>query len=400
MILSTMFSFAVIGLFVSTLGVILPHIQDYYHLNDTKVSLVFLAGPTGYVFAARLNHVIHVKLGQRGIAIIGPVIQVISAAVTATHPPFFGLLLSLALGGFGYGLLDGSWCAWAGAMERANFVSGLLHGSFSVGAGLGPIMAAQLLEQTSAQWFHWYYLLAAISVVEAVVLPAAFRSEDAKRYREYERRHPEATQTVKASAIFTYRATWICAAYLLVDVGTESAISGWIVSFMMRVRHASPNLSSLCSSGFWGGTAIGRVVLGGVTDKYGLRRSIIVYLIFAMFFQAIFILVEGWAASAVLITMIGFACGPLFPSCIVQLTRLLPTGLHVAAVSYVAAIGQVGGALLPFVLGALSQRLGLQVFGIMIALQLFVCLLLWTLLTSRGLEARSVRAEVTGEHAD
>jgi hypothetical protein len=38
--------------------------------------------------------------------------------------------------------------------------------------------------------------------------------------------------------------------------------------------------------------------------------------------------------------------------------------------------------LLPFGLGALSQWLGLQVFGTMIAVQLGLCLLLWILLTS------------------
>ncbi|KAH7324686.1 major facilitator superfamily domain-containing protein [Stachybotrys elegans] len=380
MIAASMFSFAVIGVFVSTIGVILPFIQDYYQLNDTQVSLVFLAGPVGYVMAARLNHAIHVNLGQRGIAVIGPLVEVVAALITALHPPFPALLMSFALGGFGYGLLDGSWCAWAAVMDRANFVSGLLHGSFSAGAGFGPIMAAQLLEGGGA----------GVSLVEAVCLSYAFRNEDAERYIKHERlQQVGASPATKMSKIFVYGATWLCAAYLLVDVGTESAVSGWIVSFMMRIRHASPSLSSVCSSGFWGGMALGRVVLGGLTDRIGLRRGIIIYLLCAIVLQCLFVLVEGLVLSAVIITSIGFFCGPLFPSCIVQLTKALPPQLHVAAVSYVASIGQVGGALLPFGLGALSQWLGLQVFGTMIAVQLGVCLLLWIMLTSPRLTAPS-----------
>ncbi|KAI9154859.1 Bypass of stop codon protein [Paramyrothecium foliicola] len=404
MIVTAMFSFAVIGLFISSIGVILPYLQDYYGLDDTKGSLIFLAGPAGYVMAARLNHSIHVRFGQRGIAAMGPSIKLVSALVTALHPPFPLLLLSFAIGGFGYGLLDGSWCAWAGAMERANFVSGLLHGAFSAGAGLGPAMAAQLIEGASVSWYHWYSLLAVVSLVEGIILTYAFRREDSKKYREYERRHMEDTQETKASAIFTYRATWMCAAYLLVDVGTESAISGWIVSFMLRVRHASTSLSSLCSSGFWGGMAVGRVVLGGVTERIGLRRGVVIYLLCAMLLQVLFVLVEGRALSAVLVTSIGFLSGPLFPSCIIQLTRLLPPELHIAAVSYVASIGQVGSAILPFALGALSQWLGLHVFGIVIALQLATCLLLWMALTSpsisRSYSSLGQHEDVVEEHED
>jgi hypothetical protein len=56
----------------------------------------------------------------------------------------------------GTGLLDGSWCAWAGSMDNANTISGLLHGSFSVGAAIGPVLANLLAE---IKWYYWYYLL-------------------------------------------------------------------------------------------------------------------------------------------------------------------------------------------------------------------------------------------------
>uniref|UniRef100_A0A0B7JXD6 Major facilitator superfamily (MFS) profile domain-containing protein n=1 Tax=Bionectria ochroleuca TaxID=29856 RepID=A0A0B7JXD6_BIOOC len=375
---AAMYSFALLGLFVSTTGVMLPRMEAFYHLNDVQVSLCFLAGPVGYVISAQLNHSIHLRFGRRGIAVVGPIFQILSAALTAMHPPFPIVLASAALGAFGAGLLDGSWCAWAGRMENANLISGMLHGSFSLGAGCGPVLA-ELVLSGNKPWYSWFYVLTALSIFELFILPFAFRHENAEKYHN---RRPDDTAEEtheKLSKIFQYKSTWICALYLLIYVGTESGISGWIVSFMLRVRHSSTQHASTCSSSFWIGMAAGRLILGLLTDRVGVKRATNGYIVCALVFQILFVTVEGQVASAILIALVGFFCGPLFPSCIILLTRLLPRDLNVAAVSFVASVGQIGGAFLPFGLGALSQLIGLGVFGVVIVIQLFCCLVLWIL---------------------
>jgi fucose permease len=156
---AAMFSFVVLGLYTSSIGVILPHLETHYGLSDGQVSFTFLAWPIGYVLAAQLNDVLHSRFGQRGIAIIGPLTHVIFALGASAHPPFILFLVFIAVGAFGAGLLDGSWCAWAGAMERASLVSGFLHGSFSVGAATGPLLADALIVPGKRPWYTWYYVL-------------------------------------------------------------------------------------------------------------------------------------------------------------------------------------------------------------------------------------------------
>jgi fucose permease len=158
-IAATMYSFAVIGLFTSTIGALLPSISHHYALNDTRVSLIFLLGPIGYVFAAQTNAYIHTRFGQVGVATIGPIFHIVSAGVIALHPPFPVLLLSFIFAAIGTGLLDGSWCAWAGGMSKANTISGMLHGSFSVGAAVGPFLAGALMIKGLRPWYEWYYIL-------------------------------------------------------------------------------------------------------------------------------------------------------------------------------------------------------------------------------------------------
>jgi fucose permease len=72
------------------------------------------------------------------------------------------------------------------------------------------------------------------------------------------------------------RVTWICAFFLLVYVGIEVATGGWIVTFMIRIRHGSAFASGMTATGFWLGITIGRFVLGFVTPRIGEKLAITV----------------------------------------------------------------------------------------------------------------------------
>lgn len=157
-IAAAMYSFATLGLFNSSIGAVLPLLSSHYSLTNLNVSFIFLAGPIGYVVAAQCSDAIHVRYGQRGIAFFSPLLQFIATAVAATRPRFGMVFVAFALQGLGAGLLDGSWCAWAGSMKKANTVSGLLHGSYSIGGGLGPILVTSVLN-IGTEWWRWYYFL-------------------------------------------------------------------------------------------------------------------------------------------------------------------------------------------------------------------------------------------------
>ncbi|KAI1842249.1 hypothetical protein JX265_006876 [Neoarthrinium moseri] len=375
-IAAAMFSFFVMGLIQSTVG-----LEDFYGLSDTLVSLTFLMTPLGYFLAAYVNSIIHLQFGQRGVAVIGPASQLLFVSSVSFHPRYSIFLLFSVIGGFGTGLLDGSWCAWAGGMAKnANVIQGFLHGSYSVGASLGPFMAGTMLSVGGKPWWSWYYVLSAFCLTTLVTSALAFWSQDADKYHAEKYKTPESSDSASKKSpwdMFKHIATWVCAAYFLAYVGIENSITGWIVVFMIRVRGTSPYLASICSSLFNIGMVVGRLGLGVVTEKHGVRRAVIVYLLLAAIFQVLFAVIDVPAVSAVLITMIGVLLGPLFPSGVIMVTRLLPQHLHVDAVSFVASVGEVGGALLPFALGVIADGLGIGSFQYIIIAQLVATLCIW-----------------------
>lgn len=156
---STTFSFAVLGLFTSTTGAVLAPLESHYGLSDRQASYVFLAVVGGYTLGAQLNDFIHSKLGQRGVAVLGPLAHLTSAAGVACHPSYSLVLFLIAIGAFGIGALDGSWSSWAGGLEQASTISGILHGAFSIGAAAGPALIGALLAADEGRWYQWYYIL-------------------------------------------------------------------------------------------------------------------------------------------------------------------------------------------------------------------------------------------------
>ncbi len=123
------------------------------------VSLVFLSPLGGYVGAALLNNWIHVRFGQRGVAFLGPFCHLAAYIGIALHPPYPVLVVIFIIAGFGNGIEDAAWNAWAGNMANANEVLGFLHGFYGLGAVLSPLAATTLMTKRGWMWYQFYYIM-------------------------------------------------------------------------------------------------------------------------------------------------------------------------------------------------------------------------------------------------
>jgi fucose permease len=229
-----------------------------------------------------------------------------------------------------------------------------------------------------------------VAVLELILSAYTFRKATGAVYRAKNPGTHSKEGHSRTREALRNKITWICAVFLLCYVGVEVSLGGWLVTFMLKVRHGQPFPSGLVVTGFWLGLTFGRVILGFVTGKIGEKLAIASYLLICMGLELCFWLIPNFVASAVFAGWLGFFLGPLFPAAIVVATKLLPRRLHVSAIGFAAAFGGGGAAVLPFAVGAIAQAKGVQVLQ-PIALALFVAILaLWCLLPGgfkkRGLE--------------
>ncbi|RXG41307.1 hypothetical protein VDGE_09630 [Verticillium dahliae] len=383
---ATFWSFLVCGANDAAYGALIPYLESYYKLDYIIVSLLFLSPFVGYVLSAIFNNWLHIKFGQRGIAVLCGACHLVAYIIVSQHPPYPVLVVVYALAGFGNGIGDAAWNAFIGNLANANETLGFLHALYGVGGTISPLIATTMITEGGLEWYHFYYVMIGMSVVELVVCTAAFWKNTAASYHETTQTNNDDNTGLRA-ALFSRpyaRVTWICAAFLLAYVGVEVSLGGWIVQFMIRVRNADRFPAGMTSVGFWLGLTVGRVVLGFVTPRLGVKVAVAVYLPATMALELVFWLVPQFYVSAVAIALQGFFLGPLFPAVIVAATKLLPRHLHVSTIGFAAAFGGSGAAVLPFAVGAIAQAKGVQVLQPIVLAMLVVLLGLWFCLPRFG----------------
>lgn len=146
---------------------------------------------------------------------------------------------------------------------------------------------------------------------------------------------------------------------------------------MLRVRSASRAASGYSGTGFWAGMALGRATLGFVTERFGERLCISIYLAFCMALQLIFWLVPRFIVSAVAVAFLGFFLGPMFPGCVMMAAKLLPKHIHVSGIGFAMAIGGTGGTVFPFAIGAIAASKGVEVLQPIILALIVVLAGIW-----------------------
>ncbi|UKZ90531.1 uncharacterized protein TrAFT101_005543 [Trichoderma asperellum] len=372
-------SFAIAGMNDAAVGALIPYLEEYYNLSYTVISLIFLTPFIGYSVAAFTNARIHVQFGQRGVAIMAPMCHLITFAVLASHPPYPALVVCNAISGFGNGLTDACFCAWIGAMDKANTIQGFLHSCYSLGALFSPLIATSMVVKAGLPWYTYYYIMIGMAGLEFVGLVIFFWDKTGAAYRaEHASENAEAgAPSAGTREAMKSKVTWLCALFFFAYMGVEVGLGGWVVTFMLRVRHASAYASGISGSGFWAGMAVGRAALGFVTERFGERLCLAIYLGICLGLQLLFWLVPQFVVSAVAVAFLGFFLGPMFPGAVMVTAKLLPKRIHVSAIGFAMAMGGTGGTVFPFIIGAIASHRSVSVLQPIILALIAVISAVW-----------------------
>ncbi|RYP09748.1 hypothetical protein DL764_001083 [Monosporascus ibericus] len=304
-VLSTFWSFFLMGANDAAYGAILPSLGSYYDLTFMVVSMVFLSPFAGYIASAISTDYLHKTIGQRGIAMLGSSCHIIAYVIISSHPPYVVLILAFVLAGFGNGIADSGWNAWIGSLANASELLGFMHACYGVGGVVSPSLVALITNKADLEWF-WFY--------------------------------------------------------------------------RVMVRNGDAFASGMTATGFWLGITVGRVLLGFVTPRIGVKFAVTIYIIATMGLELLFWLVPQFYVSVTAVALQGFFLGPLFPAVVTVVNNLTPKHLHIAVIGFASALGACGAALIPFNIGILAQIASVMVLQPVVLAVLGGMLVIWTFL--------------------
>jgi MFS transporter, FHS family, glucose/mannose:H+ symporter len=277
--------------------------------------------------------------------------------------PWLGFA-SVAMYGLGLGLMiptDNLLIAEVSPNSRASSVS-LLNFFWGVGAVLCSLLVAWSHARGLLPIFLGLvalFLLLLLVAVRDFPFPGAMKSDHTPvAWRE----------------IWTSPATWLFAAVFFLYPGAETAVGGWIGSYVSRMGTHGASMASTMPAFFWGALTLGRGPGSLLLPHLPERRVLQVG--FALGATGIGLLLwsstlPGVIASA-LLTGLSFAT--LYPITVARLSRHFGTAARSIG-SVMFSLAAAGPAVIPWLVGVISHATGNLRAGLLVPLVATVVLL-------------------------
>ncbi|KAL1949087.1 hypothetical protein VTO73DRAFT_10893 [Trametes versicolor] len=344
-----------------TTGPLLPRIQAVYHVGFAVVSLIFVSNCLGFVVGAAANVWLTDRFGFGRVMVLGSAMQVAGYAVEAPAPPFPVFVVGYMINGFGLALQNAGSNAYVAAFkENTAMKFAILHAVYGTGAVCSPLIATQFAQLS--RWSFHYLVLLGIALSNVLVLAAVFRFQDQETCLAEIGQMPDRESRSSANKykqIFGLRALHIMAMFILLYVGIEVTLGGWIVTYIVELRGGGAS-SGYISSGFFGGLTLGRVTLFWLNRKVGERRAVFLYALLAISLELVVWLVPSLIGGAIAVSLVGMLMGPIYPIVMNHAGRVFPSWLLSGCIGWMAGFGQAGSAILPFLTGALASKVGIK----------------------------------------
>jgi fucose permease len=260
----------------------------------------------------------------------------LGGAVAALAPVWPMLLAAVFVVGMGFGSLSmglNQIVAHSEGGHRSAMINAV-NASVGVGAVVGPILIAALGPG------HYVFLYAGIAVLAVGLIPQGLRIPGRlPRASGGSNRRPKALVVFFVIGFAMY-------------VGAESGVGGWMTSHLETLGLPFASAAAL-TSGFWLALGVGRLIVALLPAQ--VRESTIILTASGLAVLALLAAFVGPGAPIAYL-IAGLALGPIFPTGVVWLSRLVPRDSTVT--SWLFPAGMLGGAIVPACIGFVVARFG------------------------------------------
>ncbi|HUN37776.1 MAG TPA: MFS transporter [Trebonia sp.] len=367
-------TFVLVGVAAGAGGVLLPSQMASYGVDRATIGISFFAVSAGYVLAGLSNGALLGRLGTRLALTLGGSVFVLAGLYLASRPPFLAFVAAQVAIGYGLGVVESALNVHLAELPGATALLNRLHAFFGVGALVGPLMAAWILRFASWTTVWLVLALACVPLLAGFLLSFPRRQLPLAPATAGPDPGPAGGGGMLAAALRD-RGVLLGSAMLAVYVGLEISVGNWGFSYLVQTRGMAGTLAGYTISGYWLGLTLGRFLISPIATRAGATAVGMIYLCLAGIAAAIAL---TWllptAPACVALGLVGFFLGPVFPTTMAVAPRLTTDRLVPTAIGVMNAVSLVGGAVLPWLAGAIAQDSGMWVllpFALALALAQF-----------------------------
>jgi fucose permease len=353
-------SFVPIGIATVLLGPMLPTLSARWSLNYSQAGALFTVQYLASTIAVALTGVLVTRRGFRFAMKSGLLLMSAGVGLLLAGPKIMGIVC-IAASGFGMGVAIPAANLLVAEVNpgRRSATLNLLNFCWSVGAVGCPFLVAAAAKSQALPFFlagvAAFGLLVAIGIAAMpsyIVEPSATKGAEP---------NTAAAIAWKSSAVF------ILALLFFLYVGVENGFGGWVASYAKSLGNLTPAMAVMTPSFFYAALMLGRwlaPVLLRLTDEIRLVQA---GLLIACAGMAGLVSSHGLLGVTVSASLAGLGLSSVYPITISLLSREF--GLASSRVgSLMFTMSNIGGAFIPWMVGASSNHFGSLKAGLAVPL--------------------------------
>ena len=354
------------GMDVMVVSYAAPNISKNWLVSPQSLGVVFSAGLLGMSIGAIFLAPQADKIGRKMMIIICNILMSLSVFFTSWADSVELLTVFRIISGIGIGGMLASTAtltAENAPKESKDFWVSFVMSGYPIGAVLSGLAAAYVIPQ-----YGWQSMFKIAGIISFVTLPIIylFLKESPEYLQESKKTYPVSmtvliTDKYQKSTI----GLWVA---IFMAFATLYFLTTWIPK-LASATGLSVELSIYAGTVFNLGAFCGIVSQGYFSSKFGLTKTISVYLIFTAILMLIFGYFHGSILVLILFGLIGFGIQGGFVGMYSLAARLYPTEIRATGVGGAVGVGRIGAIVGPLLGGiligaGLSMTINFMIFAI------------------------------------
>lgn len=358
--LASYVSFVPIGVATVLLGPMLPVLSERWSMDYSQAGALFPVQYVSSTVAVALSGVLVSRYGFRFPIKAGLLLMAVGLALLLTGSKQVALICIAAYGaGLGLATPAGNLLVAELNPDRRSATLNWLNFCWSAGAVTCPFLVAY------AAKVHYVPLLLACVSAFSLLVALAFSVLPASSVELA--KPPAAGRSIFPAIQRKLNTFIILGALFLLYVGTENSFGGWVASFAKSLGNLTPTMALLAPSFFYAALTFGRSMAPILLRDVHEIRLVQIGLVLACAGTTGLMFSRGLTGVAASACATGIGLSYVYPITISVLSREFGPSLSAIA-SLMFVLANVGGGVLPWIVGILSNRHGTLRAGLFVPL--------------------------------
>jgi fucose permease len=347
--LLSILTFAVGLTIISTL--LIPIAREYNFSVD-KSGILFTANFLGFIIFNVVFSMVSHRVDKRKVLIICMLIFSLFTYLFTTAATFWILLIYMTIVGGVGGIIE----SLTGTMVveinkgREGFYFNFTQVFFGLGALAGPLTAGYL-DGLGYNWRIMFIVTAVFGIISALLL-MAFKIEGLAIQEEL--------HVKELGKVFKLKNFNLMILAMILYVGAEIGVWGWISTLLKQQFNVTPFKSSLAVGIFWSFMIIGRIITAKLTDKFDLKNVILILSAGGTLFTFLLAFMSAETGIWISLALIGLTYSGIWPT-ILAFGGKAAGKYSSSAYFLVVAAGGIGGMVFPYILGILGKAASISI---------------------------------------